>query len=113
MIKYIPVRESEYATHIKIELRYNLGGTSWATYQPEKRGYYIHVTPVKRETRDGYGLESFVAFTGYKQLVKEVTRKSAKAEAQAEAAAADIIDIMVERVCMKNGLELAQGVQTA
>jgi hypothetical protein len=113
MKKYIPVKETEYATHIKIELRYNLGGISWATYQPEKRGYYLHVTPVKRETRDGYALESFTAFTGYKQLVKEVTRKSVKAEAAAEAAAADILDIMVERVCRKNDLELAQEVQTA
>lgn len=109
MKKYIPVKESEYATHIKIELRYNLGGFNCFTYAQEKRGYYIQVTPVKRETRDGYALESFTAFTGYKQLVKEVTRKSAKAEAAAEAAAADILDIMIERVCRKNGLELAEG----
>ena len=110
MKKYIPVKESEYATHIKIELRYNLGGFNCFTYAQEKRGYYLHVTPVKRETRDGYGLESFAAFTGYKQLVKEVTRKSAKAEAAAEAATADILDIMIERVCMKNGLELLEGI---
>ena len=112
MKKYIPVKETEYTTHIKIELRYDLGGPNFAYGGMNKRGYYIHVTPVKRETRDGYTLESFTAFTGYKQLVKEVTRKSAKAEAEAAAAAADIIDIMVERVCMKNGLELAREVQT-
>lgn len=110
MKKYIPVKATEYATHVKIELRYNLGGPNYAYGGMNKRGYYIHVTPVKRETRNGYGLESFVAFTGYKQLVKEVTRKSAKAEAAAEAAAADILDIMVERVCMENGLELLEGV---
>lgn len=110
MTKYIPVKENAAATHIKIELRYDLGGYNMFDYTPKKRGYYIHVMPVTRETRDGYALETFTAYTGYKQLVKEVTRKSAKAEAAAEAEAADIIDIMVERVCMKNGLELAQGV---
>lgn len=106
MKKYIPVKETEYATHIKIELRYDLGGPNFAYGGMSKRGYYIHVTPVKRENRDGYALESFVAFTGYKQLIKEVARKSAKAEAAAEAEAADIIDIMVSRVCQKNNLEV-------
>jgi hypothetical protein len=113
MKKYIPVKESSRATHIAIEVKYNLGGFNCFTYAQEKRGYYLHVTPVKREQRDGYTLESFTAFTGYKQLVKEVTRKSAKAEAQAEAAAAEILDIIVERVCRKNGLELALEVTTA
>lgn len=113
MKKYIPVKESSRATHIAIELKYNLGGLNCFTYAQEKRGYYLHVTPVKRERRDGYTMESFTAFTGYKQLIKEVTRKSAKAEAAAEAAAADILDIMIDRVCRKNGLELVQEVQTA
>lgn len=110
MKKYIPVKENEYTTHIKIELRYDPGGPNFAYGGMNKRGYYIHVSPVKRETRNGYTLESFVAFTGYKQLVKEVTRKSAKAEAQAEAEAAEILDIMIQRVCKENGLTLTGGV---
>lgn len=110
MKKYIPVKENANATHILIETKYNLGGFNCFTYAQEKRGYYLHVTPVKRERRDGYTTESFTAFSGYKQLLQEVTRKSAKAEAAAEAAVEDILDIMVERVCRKNGLELAQEV---
>ena len=110
MKKYIELKENAKATHICVEMRYNLGGFNCFTYTQEKRGYYLHVTPVKRESRNGYTMESFTAFSGYKQLLKEVTRKSAKAEAAAEAAAADIVGIMVERVCMKNGLELAQEV---
>lgn len=108
MKKYIAVKENEYTTHIKIELRYDLGGPNFAYGGMSKRGYYIHVTPVKREERYGCMIESFVAFTGYKQLVKEVTRKSAKAEAAAAEAAADILDIMVERVCRKNNLEVLE-----
>jgi len=106
MKKYIELKENAKATHICIELRYNLGGFNCFTYAQEKRGYYLHVTPVKRENRDGYTMESFTAFSGYKQLIREVSRKSAKAEAAAEAAAADIIDIMVSRVCQKNELEV-------
>ena len=108
MKKYIELIENEKATHLCIELYYDLGGTSWATYQPKERGYYLRVVPVKKETRYGVQWESFVAFTGYSQLIKPVTRKSAKAEAVAEAAAADILDIMISRVCQKNGLEVKQ-----
>lgn len=110
MKKYIPVKENAYATHIAVELKYNLGGFNCFTYAQEKRGYYLHVTPVKREQRDGYTMESFTAFSGYKQLIKEVNRKSNKSELEAATEAWEIIDIMVERVCRKNGLELAQEV---
>lgn len=112
MKKYIPVKESKKATHIVIETRYNLGGFNCFTYAQEKRGYYLHVTPVERKTRDGYTTESFTAFSGVKQLIKEVTRKSAKAEAQAEAAAAQIENDLVLWVIKKNGLELAEEVTT-
>lgn len=108
MTKYLELKENATATHIKIELRYDLGGYNYFTYTPKKRGYYLHVFPVTRERRDGYTMESFGAFRGYNYLMKEVTRKSAKAEAAAEAAAADIIDIIVSRVCRENGLELLE-----
>ena len=110
MTKYIPLKENAAATHIKIDLRYDLGGYNMFDYTPKKRGYYLHVTPVTRENRGSYVMESFTAFSGYKQLISEVTRKSAKAEAQAEAEAAEIMDLMISRVCQKNGLELAQEV---
>ena len=106
MKRYVELTENAQATHLKIETYYDLGGPDFAYGGTRPRGYYVRVTPVTRENRYGVSIESFVAFTGYRQLVKEVTRKSAKAEAAAEAAAADIIDIMVERVCMKNGLEV-------
>lgn len=98
MKQYIDLAENAAGfTHIKIDTWYKRDG---------RRGYYLTVTPVTRENRSGYILESFECFSGYTQLIQEVTRKSAKAEAAAEAAAADIIDIMVSRVCQKNGLEV-------
>lgn len=107
MKKYIAVKNpGDYATHICVELRYNIGGQNCFTYEPIQRGYYLHVTPVKREDRDGYIMESFTAFTGTKYCVKPVSRKSAKAEKEAETAAAQIENTLVKWICDKNGLEV-------
>ena len=106
MKRYVELEKNELATHLKIETRYDLGGPNWAYGGTTKRGYYLHVTPVKRETRDGYALESFVAFTGVKQLLKEVTRKSAKAEAAAETIAKNYLHSMVEYVCDTNNIPI-------
>lgn len=106
MKRYIELNENARATHICIEVRYNLGGFNCFTYTQEKRGYYLHVTPVKRETRDGYTLESFTAFSGTKYCVKEVNRKSAKAAAQADENALNYIHDLVTYVCQKNGFTI-------
>ena len=66
------------ATHLKAEIYYALGGHNVFTYRNEQRGYYISVSPVERK-EDTYGtMESYVAFTGLKQCVLPVQRKSAK-----------------------------------
>ena len=112
MKKYLELAPNDAgSTHLKAEVIYNLGGYSYWTSRTEQRGYYLHVSPVKRETRDYNGravvLESFVAFSGYKQLVKPVTRKSAKAEAEAETLAEEALADLIRAVCSKNGLQLA------
>ena len=70
--------------YMKVELRYQLGGINYATYDMEKRGYYAHAQIVEREKHDyngrPYWTESYTAFSnGGKILLKEVTRKSKKA----------------------------------
>ena len=80
MKKYIPVSGNNDVTHLRVELAYDIGGYNMMTYRPKPRGYYLTVVPVKREERYGCMMESFAAFSGYRQLMKEVTRKSAKAE---------------------------------
>ena len=102
MKKYIPVKENAAATHLKIETYYITGGMNYFTGKEERRGYYLSVCPVTRQR----GCESFTAFSGYKQLLKEASRKSAKAEAEAEKIAESIFPGMIESVCMKNGLEI-------
>ena len=69
--------------YIKLYTYYKKDGMNYFTYKNEARGYYLSVTPVERAR----GFESFVAFTGFKVLLKEVTRASKKAEAEAEAIA--------------------------
>jgi hypothetical protein len=107
MKKYIELHEkTRNATHLLIELRYNLGGFNYFTYKQEPRGYYLSVSPVTLEQRDGYTLESFTAFTGTKYLVKEVTRKSEKAEKEAEQRAQEIEKALINFVCTQNNLAI-------
>lgn len=109
MKKYIEVKENPAkVTHLKIELYYDLGGMNYFTGRPENRGYYLSVSPVTRGiSAGGSVLESYTAFTGIKQNIKQVTRKSKKAEAEAEKMAVDIMDNLIDYVCNKNGLEMA------
>ena len=107
MKNYIPVQENSNVTHIKVEVKYDLGGYSFATYREKPRGYYLYVTPVKREEKYGCMMESFTAFTGYSYFLKDVKRKSAKAEAEAESIAKTVMDQMISKVCKEQGLTLA------
>ena len=94
------VANTEGSTHIKIDTSYNLGSAT------SPRGYYLTVMPVTREQREGYSTESFMAYTGYRYLLKEVTRKSSKAEAAADQIAEEKAGAIVERICKENQLNL-------
>ena len=109
MKKYIEVKENPAkVTHLKIELYYSLGGMNYSTYRVESRGYYLSVTPVERRVSRGYTSECYTAFTGIKQLVKGVKRKSQKAEKEAENLAENLVNKMIDYVCSQNGLELLE-----
>lgn len=108
MKRYVELTENGKASHLRIETRYDLGGPNWAYGGMTKRGYYLHVSPVTLERRNGYTMETYAAFTGCKQLLKEVTRKSAKAEAAADVIAKNYIHSMVLYVCESNGLPIPE-----
>ena len=75
--RYLKVKpNTAKATDLKLDIAYIPGGINMFTYERERRGYYLIVTPVER---DGI-MEGFTAFSGTKLLLKEVTRQSAKAE---------------------------------
>lgn len=118
MKKYIPVNTNDKRiTHLKCEVDYSLGGVNYFTYRNEPRGYYVHVSPVERR-EEIYGgrkiiSEGYMCFSGVKQLVKAVSRKSAKAQAEAEKLAETIFPELIAHVCSEQGITLAMEMQTA
>jgi hypothetical protein len=70
---------------LKVHLFYNKGGMNYFHGKEERRGYYLSVTPVEIEQRNGYQTEHFLMFSGAKRLVLEVKRQSDKAYNQAVA----------------------------
>ena len=108
MKKYIELKNTNRnATHLKIELYYSLGGYNVFTHKTEPRGYYLSVSPVSRSvTTYGATMESYTAFSGIKQCIKEVSRKSEKAARSAEEIAVNYENDLIRYVCDKNGLEV-------
>lgn len=105
--EYIPVKSIDgkgNTTHLRVELYYDLGGINYFTYREERRGYYGSVIPV---ARDGI-MEGFTAFTGIKKLIKEVSRKSAKAEDEAAALWATTKQELIDHVLRESGLEIVR-----
>lgn len=102
MKEYIKVSGRNDINNLRIDFDYDLGGMNYFTGRVERRGYYISIMPVYRTVREGgWTSESYTAFTGIKTCLKEVTRKSNKAEAEAatifEAEKQKYIDYMLER----------------
>ena len=108
MKMYIPVEGKENVNFIKVHTFYDLGGTNYFTYKQNKRGYYVSCTPVFKEDRGGYGMESTILGSGYKQLCKEVTRQSKKAAAEAEVIAEKLYEAIVQRICLEEGLMIKE-----
>lgn len=94
---------NQSATHMRIETYYSKGGMNVFTYRNEKRGYYLMLTPVER---DGI-MESFVAFTGKKIPLREVSRASKKQETEAESEAESYLRDCLEHDCAQMGYKLA------
>ena len=62
------------ATDLKVEVYYEKGGYNMFTHEPERRGIYFSISPVKCE-----GIcECYTVFSGSKICVKELNRKSDK-----------------------------------
>lgn len=107
MEKFIALKANRKGlTHLQIRIYYALGGMNYLNYKMEPRGYWLSVTPVTYKTERGFRSISYSAFSGYKHFLKEVTRKSKKAAAEAEKIALDCENGLIERVLLENGLEL-------
>lgn len=71
--------------YIEAEVYYTKGGYSYFTYKNTPRGYFISARKIGRYTTNGIEMISrTLGGEGYKALVKETARKSAKAASEAE-----------------------------
>ena len=105
---YLPTNNPEKV--MEIELTYKKGGMNVFTYQNEKRGYYVSVIPMQIIDRGGYKMHAFTAFSGAKYCIRECSRKSVKAQAEAVSMAngefREFIKNMIADVAKKNDLEV-------
>lgn len=101
MSKYYIPAEGHKCNNLKVEVYYSLGGFNYFTYKNDPRGYFLSVTPVDRADRGGYVSESVAIGEGVKMLLKEVARKSAKAEAIAEEIAKSKVQELVDWCCQQ------------
>lgn len=108
MKKYIEIKNpNKNVNCLKVEVYYDKGGFSYVSYTHKPRGYYISVVPVYRENKGSYIMESYVAFTGYKQLLLEVKRQSQKQYEKAVEISGVMEEILVDKLVSENGFELA------
>ena len=70
-------------------------------FSNQKRGYYLTVVPVKIIQREGYSLEETGAFTGFRNLLLEVERKSNKAYNKAVELGTPLIEKFIEAILNK------------
>lgn len=66
----------------EISVGYDLGGMNWFSGGVNKRGYYLYVTPCKTTDNGTYKSVQSILGQGIKLMLKEVSRASAKAEAE-------------------------------
>jgi hypothetical protein len=87
---------------LEVSTSYNLGGQNYFTGNTEKRGYYLHVQPMEIHGN----CRTVTGFSGIKYCLKEVKRKSAKAEAEADRIANNIKASYINYVLQKHNLKL-------
>lgn len=91
---------------LKIEFYYSMGGMNYFTSRTERRGYYLSVSPVEigRDENGRIRSESYMGFSGIKECILEVKRKSKKSELEAEKHFSESRKKLVNHILEKNNL---------
>lgn len=87
--------------YIQADVYYTKGGYSYFSYKDTPRGYFISAVRIGRYTmKGGYEMESHTLFggDGAKQMVKEVSRQTAKGDREALEFYEQNIDEFVRKV---------------
>jgi len=104
--RFLEVIGQEKVSHLKVEVYYDKGGANYFTGGMEARGIKLSISPVHREEHEnGIVVESYVAFSGFKQCVKEMSRFNQKA-CDTFVLDTNLEQQMIERVLNHNGLKL-------
>jgi hypothetical protein len=75
---YVSVNGNPECTHLKVVVSFRQGGLNMWDYKQEQKGYYLSVSPVKKEVRDGFTWETSTIFTGYKSFIQTANRFNKK-----------------------------------
>lgn len=100
MTKYFQVNNSANK-FVKFTVVYSKGGLNYFTGKEEKRGYWVSVSVVEKETINGITVESFTinsAASGFKRFLLEVKRDSQKYYDQAVTIAESMRIELVDRL---------------
>lgn len=91
-----PDRCIENPNVLSLSVSYSKGGINYFTYKDEPRGYYLHITPQKLESREFGAVWQTVMGSGCKLFLHSVQRQSEKqqkiAVEKAKLAAQSLID---------------------
>lgn len=109
--KYIEIEKgSDGENVLQISVDYSLGGYNWYNGDQERRGYYLYCTPCEIRENEfrgaSYKSVTQVLGKGLKILLKEVSRRSKKAEEEAIKIAEEKEDFVISKVCERYGLKL-------
>ena len=96
--EYIERDDLAGATHLEINVKYNIGGMNYFSGGVTPRGYYVSVTPVTKRN----GSISTVVFSGYSQLIMKANRFSEKQLNIAIEQSKALLPAMIERVVQEN-----------
>ena len=85
---------------IECSLHYDLGGINYFTYEQEKRGYYVSVSPIMVKDR----MISYVAFSGVKYCAVPCNRKCKSKEQTAREMFMETAKVLLDKVIVKTGV---------
>jgi len=102
---YIPISSNINFNYLKVHTYYDLGGMNYFSGNVKKRGIYLSVTPVQRNThKDGHTSEVTTAYTGVKYLMIEVSRWSKKLNQYTPKN--NELEACIKHVASNNGIKL-------
>jgi hypothetical protein len=74
-VTYLPFTGKDEESCLRISVSYEEGGHNWYSGENNRKGFYAHVTPAKKDDR---GYVSTVLGAGLKCFLEEATRFNAK-----------------------------------